>query len=61
MADEYGFEYHDTVALPPELPEEPETGHGAGEEQDVAPEDSPPGEVLDEPVPENPFNSPAVD
>ena len=59
--DEYGVGYRDTVALPPELPEQPETGPAAGEEEDVAPEDSPPGEVLDDPGPENPYTSPAVD
>lgn len=59
--DEFGVGYRDTVALPPELPEQPDTGPEAGEETDLPPEDSPPGEVLEDPGPENPFQSPVVD
>lgn len=59
--DEFGVGYRDTVALPPELPEQPDTGPEAGEETDLPPEESPPGDVLDDPGPENPFQSPAVD
>lgn len=59
--DEYGVGYRDTVAIPPELPEQPDTGPEAGEETDLPPEESPPGDVLDDPGHENPFQSPAVD
>lgn len=59
--DEYGVAYHDTVALPPELPAETDPGPEAGEETGPDPEDSPPGEPLEDPGPENPFNSPQED
>lgn len=59
--DEYGVGVPDLVALPPELPTEPETGPEVGEETGLPPEESTPGEPLEDPGPENPFTVPQED